>query len=58
MSPISLDAVGMVQNALSCHTITKALQAPWILCSFSCCTVPMHEDSHAKCEMHHIYICV
>ena len=31
---------GMVQNSLSCHTVPKALLAPWNLCSFSCCTVP------------------
>ena len=31
---------GMVQNSLSCHTISKAWYAPWFLCSFSCCTVP------------------
>ena len=30
----------MVWNSLSCHTIPKAWHAPWLLCSFSCCTVP------------------
>ena len=31
---------GMVQNSLICHTFPTAWHSPWLLCSFSCCTVP------------------